>query len=93
MKRGLLSKTKDIEKARRLARTIISDIVAYNPEKVEKGIIEDSLFQLLEKEFEEGYGFYKDSVDDSILSRYNFFDDAILELVLQGYSYINSKIW
>lgn len=92
-KRKLLSKTKDVEKARRLARTIISDIAIYNPEKVEKGIVEDSLFQILDSEFKEGYTFYRESVDDSILLKHSFFDNAILDIILQGYSYINSDIW
>lgn len=35
--------------AMRLARTIISDIVLYNKEKVKEGIKNDNIFELIEK--------------------------------------------
>jgi len=42
------------EHARRLARAIISDVAIYNRDKVEQGIKDDTIFELLEHELEEG---------------------------------------
>jgi hypothetical protein len=42
------------DEAKRLARTIVSDIVLYNPQKVKEGIEKDSLFEVLTDELAEG---------------------------------------
>ncbi len=44
------------EKAKRLARIIVSDIVLYNKDLIEKGIREGSFYKLLEKDIEERRG-------------------------------------
>ena len=40
--------------ARRLARAIISDVAIYNREKVVEGIMNDTIFEILESELQEG---------------------------------------
>lgn len=42
------------DEARRLARTILSDILLYNQAKVKEGIEKDSLFDILTEELAEG---------------------------------------
>ncbi|OGT98592.1 MAG: hypothetical protein A2X80_10490, partial [Geobacteraceae bacterium GWB2_52_12] len=42
------------DQARRLARAILSDVAMYNKEKVETGIINDNIFDVLKEELEEG---------------------------------------
>ena len=42
------------EHAKRLARAILSDVAIYNREKVENGIKNDNIFDLLSDELEEG---------------------------------------
>ena len=54
---------RDPTSARRLARTIVSDIAAYNKNEVERGIVEDNLFQLLAELVEEGRQHYEQRVD------------------------------
>ena len=50
------------ELARRLARTIVSDIALYNQAKVKEGIEHDDLFDVLKDEIEEGGGSYTSAV-------------------------------
>ena len=40
----------DADKARRLARTIVSDIALYNRDEIRKGIVNDNLFDVLAEE-------------------------------------------
>lgn len=54
------------EKAKRLARIIVSDIVLYNQDIIEKGIREGSFYKLLEKDIEEGRGYYLERVSPEI---------------------------
>ncbi|UCD84442.1 MAG: zinc-ribbon domain-containing protein [Deltaproteobacteria bacterium] len=54
------------EKAKRLARIIVSDIMLYNQDVIEKGIREGNFYQLLEKDIEEGRGYYQERVPPEI---------------------------
>ncbi|MBI3084375.1 MAG: histidine kinase, partial [candidate division NC10 bacterium] len=47
------------ERAKRLARLIVGDIVLYNQDKIAEGIKNDTLFQVLEKELEVGRKYYE----------------------------------
>jgi len=51
------------EKAKRLARLIVADIILYNTEKIAEGIKSDSLFALLDKDITEGRKYYDRQVD------------------------------
>jgi hypothetical protein len=82
------------ERAIRLARTIASDIAAYNPEKVIRGLSEDTLFTELADELEEGRALYRTRVSPELDERTNFFDRAVVDIVikLNGQNVL-SKIW
>jgi len=54
------------EKAKRLARIIVSDIMLYNQDVIEKGIREGNFYQLLEKDIEEGRGYYQERVPSDV---------------------------
>ncbi len=80
------------EQARRLARAIISDVAIYNREKVEQGIKDDTIFQLLENELEEGRQHYLSRVaPDPAMSR--IFDLAIVDVLIKRAGKIESPIW
>lgn len=83
----------DPEKARRLARAIVSDIAAYNPEKIKQGIENDNLFEALEDEFEEGRELYASRVEPKIIEANNFFDLAIVDVLFKYTGKHQSKIW
>lgn len=52
----------EYDEARRLARLILSDIIIYHAQKVEQAIREDSFFELLREEIEEGRQYYDSRV-------------------------------
>ena len=82
------------DEARRLARTILSDIVLYNQDKLKKGIEEDTLFEVLTDELDEGKRYYEAMVDEDIRNVTNFFNEAVVDVLLQqGGKKIRSDIW
>ena len=55
------------EAARRLARAIASDLSLYNEDKVLKGIQNDTLFEEMREEIEEGRELFKSRVAPPLL--------------------------
>lgn len=86
-----LIKTPD--EARRLARTILSDILLYNQAKVKEGIEKDSLFDVLTEELAEGKKYYESMVDEEIRQSSNFFNEAVVDVLLKQGGKIKSEIW
>ena len=82
-----------IEEAQRLARAIASDLALYNEDKVRDGIVNDSFFDIMAKEIEEGRQHYNSRVDPGLLSTHNFFDRALVDVILKRKGHIKSKIW
>jgi hypothetical protein len=83
----------DPEIAKRLARTIAQDISLYNENKVKDGIENDSFFDILAKELDEGRKHYVSKVDPNLLSASNYFDRAIVDKILKPKGHIKTKIW
>jgi len=81
------------EEAKRLARTIISDIVMYNQQKVKEGIEKDSLFEVLTDELAEGKKYYESMVEEAIRESSNFFNEALVDVLLKQNAKIKSEIW
>lgn len=81
------------EGANRLARTIASDISLYNEEKIIKAIQEDSLFDALRPEIQEGLQLYESRVDPELRSSTNFFNRALVDVILRSKGSIKSKMW
>ena len=86
-----LIKTPD--EAKRLARTILSDILLYNQAKVKEGIEKDSLFQVLTEELAEGKKYYESMVDEEVRMANNFFNEAVVDVLLKQGGKIKSEIW
>jgi len=80
------------DQAKRLARAILSDVAIYNREKVESGIKNDNLFDILTDELEEGRQHYNSRVAPD-LSEVNFFDLAIVDVLVKRAGKIESSIW
>ena len=81
------------EAAARLARTIVSDIVLYNKEKIQKGIKDDNVFELLEEEIKEGEKLYKQRVDPELIKSTNFYNKALVDILIKRSGNIESDIW
>jgi len=84
---------KNPDEARRLARTILSDILLYNQQKVKEGIEKDSLFEVLADELAEGQRYYEKMVDPELLQATNFFNEAVADVLLKQGGQIKSEIW
>ncbi len=53
---------REYDEARRLARLILSDIIIYHVDKVERGIRDDNFFEVLREEIDEGRQYYDSRV-------------------------------
>ncbi len=80
------------DQARRLARAIISDVAIYNREKVEEGIRNDNIFEVLTEELEEGRQHFNSRVSPSVASS-NVFDLAVVDVLIKRAGKIESSIW
>jgi predicted Zn finger-like uncharacterized protein len=56
----------EIEKAQRLARIIVSDVILYNPEKFEAAVRAGEVVNALSAELEEGYALFASRVDTRV---------------------------
>lgn len=83
----------DMDVARRIARAVVSDIALYNVKKVEEGIRNDSLFELLKNEIDEGRSYYLSRIDPEIAENTNFFNQALVDVLVKPTGRIPSKAW
>lgn len=68
--------------AQRLARTIASDILLYNREKVDEGLKNDDLFDRLEAEIAEGHKLFEERVDGELRGNHNFVERALVDVLI-----------
>ncbi|HEX5098001.1 MAG TPA: hypothetical protein VFV94_00805 [Polyangiaceae bacterium] len=80
------------EAARRLARAIASDVSLYNEEKIVRGLENDSLFDELGEEIEEGRALYKSRVSPDLYHK-NFYDRALVDILIRSKGHVKSRIW
>jgi hypothetical protein len=80
------------DQARRLARAIISDIAIYNRDKVEQGIRNDTIFELLAEDIEEGRQHFQSRVTPE-LAEGTIYDLALVDVLIKRAGKIESSIW
>ena len=80
------------DQAKRLARAIISDVAIYNREKVESGIKNDNIFDLLHDELEEGRQHFLSRVAAEIDPQ-AIYDIAVVDVLIKRAGKIESSIW
>ena len=81
------------EQAIRLARAICSDVSLYNEEKVVRSIEQDTFFDALREELEEGRELYRSRVAPGLYGRTNYYDRAIVDVILRPKGHVKSRIW
>jgi len=69
------------EKARRLARIIVSDIALYNQERVEEGIRTGRFYEVLEQEVAEGRRLFAERVGSTVHGQEDFLQAAFAALI------------
>ena len=72
------------QKARRLARALVSDMVAYHPQKREEGVRTSSLKQLFRDEIKKSYEEYVEQVGREFAESTAHFQDALNEVLAGG---------
>jgi hypothetical protein len=81
------------ERARQFARAIASDLAMYNETKLVQGIQNDTLFDSMKDEIDEGRQHFVSRVTPEIAAT-NLFDRALVDILLkQRGQNIKSKIW
>jgi hypothetical protein len=66
----------EIEKARRFARLIVSDIALYNQDAVAEGIREGTFYELLREDILEGRSLYEKRVPEVIRATKDYLQEA-----------------
>jgi hypothetical protein len=71
-------------KAKRLARALVSDMVAYLPQKREEGLKAGTLKQLFREEIKKSYEEYVEQIGKDFAESTTHFQDALNEILADG---------
>ncbi|HET6613126.1 MAG TPA: hypothetical protein VFG83_14105 [Kofleriaceae bacterium] len=80
------------KRARQLARAIASDLALYHEAKILDGIANDTLFEVMSEEIQEGRDLFKSRVTPEIYEQ-NIYDRAIVDVLVKPKGHVKSKIW
>jgi hypothetical protein len=72
------------QKARRLARALVSDMVAYHPAKREEGLRNGTLKQIFREEIKKSYEEYVEQVGREFAETTSHFQDALNDVLAGG---------
>src|SRR2546430_1610807 len=72
------------QKARRLARALVSDLVVYHPEKRQQGLRDGTLPQLFKDEIEKSWQEYVEQVGAELAKATPFWAEALNEILAGG---------
>jgi hypothetical protein len=72
------------QKAKRLARALVSDILVYNRDKRDKALAEGTLVQALGQEIKKSWELYKERVTPEVATNSNYFKDALNDILAEG---------
>jgi len=71
------------DKARSLARSLVSDLIAYNPEKHKEALATETLKEVFGEEIEKSLKEYQEQVEPDVMARGSFFNDALNSLLAE----------
>ncbi|MCP4448643.1 MAG: hypothetical protein GY811_25395 [Myxococcales bacterium] len=86
---SLIDKSK---RARQLARAIASDLTLYHEAKILEGIANDSLFDVMSEEIEEGSALFKSRVTPELFED-GIYERALVDVLVKSKGHVKSKIW
>lgn len=72
------------QKAKRLARALVSDMVAYHPQKRDEGVRGGTLKQLFREEIKKSYEEYVEQVGKEFAESTTHFQDALNDVLAGG---------
>jgi hypothetical protein len=88
-----VSRIADPERAVRLARAVVSDIVMYHPELVRDGLANDDLFERMAGELAEGRDFFEERVEPGTAQQTNAWNRALVDVLVYRSKHVRSRIW
>jgi len=80
----LFGKRDPKEKAQRLARVLVSDIILYNPDRHHSATESGRVKEEFEEEIQKSWNEYVEQVGEEIANSTNFFNDALNEILAKG---------
>ncbi len=80
------------KRARQLARAISSDLTLYHEAKILEGIADDTLFEVMADEIEEGRALFKGRVTPELFAQ-GIYDRALVDVLVKSKGHVKSKIW
>ena len=80
-KRG--GRSKD-DRAKRLARVLVSDILCYNQDKRDQALQDGTLMTVLGEEIKKSWELYKEKVGADLANSTNYFKEALNEILADG---------
>jgi hypothetical protein len=80
------------KRARQLARAIASDLTLYHEAKILDGIANDTLFDVMKEEIDEGRDLFQSRVTAEIFGM-NIYDRAIVDVLVKSKGHVKSSIW
>ena len=83
----------DGERALRLARAVLSDVMAYHPARVREGIEADDVFERLAPELEEARAYFESRVDPEVAAKTNAWGRALVDVLVYRSGHVRSRIW
>ena len=72
------------DKAKSLARSLVSDLVAYNPEKHKEALAAGTLQEVFGEEIEKSLKEYQEQVDPDVMAQGSIFNDALNSILAEG---------
>jgi predicted Zn finger-like uncharacterized protein len=76
-------KSKD-DRAKRLARVLVSDILCYNQDKRDRALEDGTLMTVLGEEIKKSWELYKEKVGADTANSTNYFKEALNEILADG---------
>ena len=76
--------SKKEQRAQRLARVLVSDILCYNQEKRDRALADGTLMAALGDEIKKSWELYKEKVGADVAKSTNFFKEALNEILADG---------
>ena len=75
---------KQHNKAKRLARVLVKDIVLYHEDRVEEGLKKGNLVETVGDEIKKSWQYYKSEIPEEIVNSTDYFKDALNQILAKG---------
>ncbi len=77
------------DKARSLARSLVSDLIAYNPDKHKEALAAGTLQEVFSEEIDKSLKEYQEQVEPEVMAQGTFFNDALNSILAEEQSIFN----